>query len=284
MNTVPASPSFRGTGRPAFDVESLPPPNEPYRGILPFRLLDWRIFLEREEETERLSNLVSLYRGVLVYGQSGAGKSSLLNAGLLPHVLHRGRNPERIRVFPKQGQELLVERIRLRPENSDAGPHDALLPNFLSSRFTSADNDERVPLSCAALLARLREEQTESDATGRPRWMPLLIFDQFEELVTLFEENPRDAERYKSACAARGAIEDMLRELLTCQDLAVKVVFAFRDDYLARLTPLFAQFPNLLDQRVLLLPPPPDAVPRIVRGPFRLADDGKRGLPNNYKN
>jgi hypothetical protein len=41
-------------------------PKEPYRGILQFRLLDWRIFFERETETESLTNLVSLYRAVLL--------------------------------------------------------------------------------------------------------------------------------------------------------------------------------------------------------------------------
>ena len=57
------------------DPNDLPLPKEPYRGILPFRLLDWRIFLERDEEAEHLGNLVSMYSGVLLYGQSGAGKS-----------------------------------------------------------------------------------------------------------------------------------------------------------------------------------------------------------------
>ena len=71
----------------------LPLPKKPYRGILAFRLLDWRIFLERDAETDRLANLVSLYRGVLLYGQSGAGKSSLVNAGLIPDALRRGRAP-----------------------------------------------------------------------------------------------------------------------------------------------------------------------------------------------
>ena len=91
----------------------LPLPKKPYRGILAFRLLDWRIFLERDAETDRLANLVSLYRGVLLYGQSGAGKSSLVNAGLIPDALRRGRAPERLRVFPDPGRELSVERIQL---------------------------------------------------------------------------------------------------------------------------------------------------------------------------
>src|SRR5438552_12358571 len=101
------------------DPLALTKPREPYRGISPFRLLDWRIFFEREAEAERLTNLVSLYRGVLLYGQSGAGKSSLLNAGLIPHALRQGRAPERIRVYPESGKELFVDCLS-REEGNDA--------------------------------------------------------------------------------------------------------------------------------------------------------------------
>jgi conflict system STAND superfamily ATPase len=240
------------------DPGGLPLPEEPYRGILPFRLLDWRIFLERDTETERLTNLVSIYRGVLLYGQSGAGKSSLLNAGLLPRALRQRRAPERIRVFPEPGRELLIERIHLQEEdgNSIAGSD---LPHYLPSRFSSADTDERVALSCDHFLEVLRAPSHLG--------MPLLIFDQFEELVTLFEENPKDEERFQSARGARADIERLLCELLLQDLLPVKIVFGFRDDYLARLTPLFSLIPNLMDQGVRLALPRVEPLNRLLKNP-----------------
>ena len=257
------------------DPETLPLPAEPYRGILPFRLLDWRIFLERDAETERLANFVSMYRGVLLYGQSGAGKSSLLNAGLIPHALGRGRAPERIRVFPASGRELLIERIHLQEEgvnHAEGGD----LPHYLPSRFTAEDNDDRVPLSCDAFLQTLR--------TPSELGVPLLIFDQFEELVTLFDESAKNKERFAEANTARIAIEKLLCELLLSDSLPVKIIFAFRDDYLARLTPLFSRIPNLMDQGVRLDPPRVERLQRIVRGPFVKSEDGARGLPGHFKN
>ncbi|PWT79175.1 MAG: hypothetical protein C5B58_14195, partial [Acidobacteria bacterium] len=244
------------------DPLALPKPREPYRGILPFRLLDWRIFFEREAETQRLANLVSLYRGVLLYGQSGCGKSSLLNAGLVPQALRQGRAPERIRVYPEKGKELFIEPINLREADSAARSEDEL-PRYLPSRFIpSIDTVERVQLSCIDFSKTLRNP---SDLG-----VPLLIFDQFEELVTLFEENPKDRDRVEEAREARGAIEELFCELLLPRSdpLPLKIVFAFRDDYLARLAPVFSRIPNLTDQAVRLPRPGTELLHQIVRGPF----------------
>ena len=254
------------------DPLALPKPREPYRGISPFRLLDWRIFFEREAETQRLTNLVSLYRGVLLYGRSGAGKSSLLNAGLIPHALRQGRAPERIRVYPESGKELFVEPIAL--QESDAAEHsENELPRYLQSRFiTSTDATEGVRLSCEEFSKTLHDL---SDLGA-----PLLIFDQFEELVTLFEENPKDKEHFEEAHAARVEIEQLLYKLLVSDSLPLKLVFAFRDDYLARLTPLFSRIPNLMDQAVRLALPGIELLHHIVRGPFLPSEE--RGLPGGH--
>jgi len=250
----------------------LPKPSEPYCGISPFRLLDWRIFFEREVETERLTNLVSLYRGVLLYGRSGAGKSSLLNAGLIPHSLRQGRAPERIRVYPESGKELFIEPINL--QESDATEYSQNeLPRYLPSRFiTSTDATEGVRLSCEEFSKTLHDP---SDLGA-----PLLIFDQFEELVTLFEENPQDKEHFEEAQAARIKIEQMLYELLVSDSIRLKLVFAFRDDYYARLTPFFSRIPNLTDQTVRLALPGIELLHHIVRGPFLPSEE--RGLPAGH--
>jgi tetratricopeptide (TPR) repeat protein len=254
------------------DPLALPKPHEPYRGISSFRLLDWRIFFEREAETQRLTNLVSLYRGVLLYGRSGAGKSSLLNAGLIPHALRQGRAPERIRVYPESGKELFVEPINL--QESDAAEHsENELPRYLPSRFiTSTGATERVRLSCEEFSKTLHDP---SDLGA-----PLLIFDQFEELVTLFEENPKDKEHFEEARTARVEIEQLLYKLLVSDSLPLKLVFAFRDDYFARLTPLFSRIPNLMDQTVRLALPGIELLHHIVRGPFLPSEE--RGLPAGH--
>src|SRR5215204_2575572 len=82
-------------------------PQVPYRGIQPFRYIDHLIFFARNEEVRHLLHLVGVYRGVMLYGGSGAGRSSLINAGLFPAAVQMGFQPERVRVQPRAGEELV---------------------------------------------------------------------------------------------------------------------------------------------------------------------------------
>src|SRR6185436_5554459 len=102
-------------------------PDAPYRGIEPFRFTDQQIFAARSEETWTLLSNVTLYRAVLLYGASGTGKSSLINAGLLPEALKENYVPDRLRVQPFAGREIKVERIRLSGQEEQA--------TFLPSNF-----------------------------------------------------------------------------------------------------------------------------------------------------
>jgi WD40 repeat protein len=262
-----AEPAEQPLSRPTIDPDALPLPASPFRGILPFRLLDWRIFRERQRETEKLEDLLLMYRAVLLYGRSGCGKSSLLNAGIMPWALRRNMAPERIRLLPNPGHEIAVERISLRDQAAirvpdDGASEEASLPAFLPSRFARADADDRTVLSCEAFLERLQAHSSLGE--------PLLLFDQFEELVTLSEQAVLQ-DLAAEAQAARAAVETMLETLLLREQRPLKIIFAFRDDYFARLTPLFERVPHLLDQSVRIESPPLDRVGDIVLGPFSSA-------------
>jgi WD40 repeat protein len=225
-------------------------PRAPYRGLEPFRYVDRDIFFEREAEVRKLVRLVTMYRGVLLYGESGTGKSSLINAGLVPAAIREGFAPERLRVRPQRGEEIKVDRIRIR-----AGEPTAFLPSL----FAQEDQvDERFCISLDTFVARLM-----SLAAGR---RPLLIFDQFEELVTLFTVAPHGAREETEAMQT--SIATTLLNLLQHPDLPVKVLFVFREDYLAKIVKLFAMCPDLPDHHVRLTCPRLESVPRIIRGPF----------------
>ena len=217
-------------------------PALPYRGIQPYRYVDHPIFFEREEETHDLLSLVVVYRGMMLYGDSGAGKSSLINAGLVAGAREKGFQPERIRVYPHDGAELVVERIA----TTDAG--DAFLPSLFA---LEDDTLPRIVLSTASFEERVH-------ASGPTR--PLLVFDQFEELVTLFGASAHaDIQR---------RIVGLLTALLRDASMPVKVLFVFREDYLASVKQLLAAAPELIDQALRLAPPAAEALTTIIRGPF----------------
>jgi Trypsin-like peptidase domain len=64
----------------------------PYRGLLSFRAEDAQagLFVGRQEEVARFERMVAQRALVVVVGPSGVGKSSLVNAGLLPALLGTG--------------------------------------------------------------------------------------------------------------------------------------------------------------------------------------------------
>ncbi|HVE65734.1 MAG TPA: hypothetical protein VNC59_04060, partial [Thermoanaerobaculia bacterium] len=231
-----------------------PPPPKPYRGIESFRYVDQQIFFLREAETQRLVRYVTLYRGVLLYGDSGAGKSSLINAGLVPAALAEGFTPDRLRVQPRPNEEIVVERI---PVVADSRPL------YLPSNFAGdGDESSQVVLSIRAFRNTLKYLRTL-----RPDCRPLLIFDQFEEFVTLFEKSAT-GEGANAAREAQEAILQVLVEVLRDQTLPVKIILAFREDYLAKLNKLFTLCPNLPDQFLRLTPPRVELLHHIIRGPF----------------
>jgi WD40 repeat protein len=219
-------------------------PTVPFRGIDAFRYLDHPIFFAREDETRHLASLVSVYRGVMLYGDSGSGKSSLINAGLIPETVRAGFQPERVRVQPRGSEELVVERVSATDDGLD------LLPSVLALAEGEEQWGSRSVFSIEAF-----EERVRVACEGHRL---LLIFDQFEELVTLFDE----------AHEAQRRLVDMLVVLLR-GDLPVKVLFSFREDYLGKLKALLSECPELVDQALRLAPPRPDALPTIIRGPFQ---------------
>jgi hypothetical protein len=243
-------------------VAAPPAPALPYRGIAPFRYVDQRIFAEREKETWSLMSLITLYRGALLYGESGTGKSSLIDAGLIPAALAEDFIADKLRVDLNSGNgELVVERI----PRSEAEP-----PTYLRSALIDGDG--------GAALHSLSAEEFErcvrsfKSAEGK-REIPLLIFDQFEELVTQLEEAKRRARHEgehiaEKAAQAQRRILDAIASLLHDDELPVKLLFVFREDYMAKLNSLFKLYPNLVDQYLFLQAPRAQKLESLIRAPF----------------
>ncbi|NIL98145.1 MAG: protein kinase, partial [Planctomycetales bacterium] len=66
-----------------------PPPACPYRGLFAFREEDAPFFFGREEFTRQLIEAAQRQALIAVVGSSGSGKSSVVLAGLLAHLLQK---------------------------------------------------------------------------------------------------------------------------------------------------------------------------------------------------
>ncbi|GAB4430664.1 MAG: hypothetical protein OHK0039_49280 [Bacteroidia bacterium] len=104
VGTPPPPPTLRKQLEAEFPLppnHPLPPARQPFKALHYFERQDARIFFGRMTETLMLCRAVARFPLVLLYGQWGTGKSSLLNAGLLPriearfttHYLRRLREP-----------------------------------------------------------------------------------------------------------------------------------------------------------------------------------------------
>jgi len=156
-------------------------------------------------------------------------------------------------------------------------------PPYLPSLFIEKGSDRDEALSLEISLEDFYKllEGRRKAPVKEPR--PLLIFDQFEEFITLFEEALRGGETpeaklaQKEAPEVQQAILATLTTLMEDETLPVKVLFVFREDYLAKLNLLFVTCPDLLNQYVRLLPPRVEEAEKIIRAPF-VSEELKRNF------
>src|SRR2546423_102368 len=203
---------------------------QPYVGPRPFErtAADQQRFFGRDREARELLSRVIAHSAVLFYSQSGAGKTSLLNAKLIP-MLERA-----------SFEVLQTARVR------DVAHEDALLQQirniYVFNALRSWDEGQTAPALLASLsipeflAAGQRPAAAEEDGTPR-----VVIFDQFEELFTAYQERLGDREEVFRQIG--GALE---------ADRLVRVVFAMREEYIAELDPYLPLLPEKLRTRFRL--------------------------------
>lgn len=224
----------------------------PFRGIHPFRFADQEYYFGRNELIGDLVDKVLLYRLIVLFGESGAGKSSLLNAGLIAALRKKSYQPERIRVRPFSDQPLLIERIDCSDKPGE----------FLPSIFSPPRDAPASPTYTSSPKNFHRALDAAKDH------YPVLIFDQFEELFTLFGQG-----KDKTASGIEHFLQ--LRLLNTIVRLArdrerkVKIVITLREDFLGKLQILNRKYPQILDHRVRMGLLSRDAARQAILGPFR---------------
>ncbi|HEX8111232.1 MAG TPA: hypothetical protein VF516_26065 [Kofleriaceae bacterium] len=200
--------------------------DHPWPGPDSFRTQDAAFFRGRDSEIKQLLQLVRRERSVVLYGASGLGKTSLINAGLIPRLLRtQGKNQllvaatdlnvsltaelknnnasdNEIAILAKSPFDLVTNApgdklapgadeyfavpIRISYGTGAPSVSEQLQTEILSSRVGPGMPQE-LPHRTAWELLHLRDQPIEGA-------QPLLIFDQFEELFTIGAGTPQATE------------------------------------------------------------------------------------------
>lgn len=245
MNALP----LPAAGSPAVDDRN------PWLGLASFTEEAREYFYGRDAEVGELARRVQRKLLTILFGQSGLGKTSILRAGLVPKLRGHGYCPVYVR----------IDYSRESPDPSEQIKQAIAETARRSGQWTRAG----VAVAGESLWEFLHHrDDLLLDASGATL-IPLLIFDQFEEIFTLAQtddfgraraaafiadladlvENrpPRDLER-------RLEQDDSTADRFDFARSDYRVLIALREDYLAPLEGLKGVMPSVTQNRLRLAP------------------------------
>lgn len=163
----------------------------PWMGTQPYNdpqsAVDSPLFCGRNKESYDLTALIEDNIFVTLYGRSGCGKTSLLNAGVFPILRQKGYLPVSFRLgredrpAGKTIQRHIVDKVMAACSNSEKGrtvkDYSQAPDEYLDERIPECQ-DEQDPKFLWTFFARKRFY----DAGGR-KLFPVIVLDQFEEIL-----------------------------------------------------------------------------------------------------
>ena len=215
----------------------------PYRGLLPYEQAHETVFFGRERLIATLAGTLAQAGIVMVTGASGAGKTSLLQAGLVPALARGVQVPGSsswFRVSMTPGTRPLTE---LSAQLAQLGDRD---PAVIRKGLADAPQDAHLLVSDIVRAARL-----------------VLIIDQFEQVFAAAgEEGAQERDAFiEAVCAAA------TRPAGSRGEPPALVVLAVRGDYWDRC----AGFPELVqamqDGQIVVGPMADADLRRVITGP-----------------
>lgn len=239
-----------------------------YPGIRSFERAEAGQFFGRSREIAELYSLVKVKPLTVLFAKSGIGKTSLLNAGLIPLLETGGFQPVKIRL---QDRSLApVETVK------------KVLEPFLDSALL-----EKYGTATPTLWEYIRACRFTGAGESAT---PVLLFDQFEEL---FMHLPGEQEALTQSLAdlINERLPDRVQEAFRrfprqarsdellgwFSPLRIRVVFAIRTDRMGELDRLKRHIPTVLHDRYYLQPLQHDAAREAILLPAALhtpADNG----------
>lgn len=257
--------------RPANEELRLTPQN-PWPGLAAFTAANREFFYGRETEIAEIFRRVRRQMLTVLFGVSGLGKTSLLQAGLLPKLGGTPFHPILIRLDHSPEAEDLIEQVR------------AAITREVPVAIQNGIKVPRAPEKGEDLWGYFHDKTTDWCNAKGDVVSPALVFDQFEEMFTR-ETNTRELEERKQrfmellACLVENRPPDELArgkesdaELSSRFDFRqddYRVVISLREDFLAHLEGFKHRMPSVMENRMRLKPMTEEQALQAVTGPGR---------------
>ena len=219
-----------------------------YPGVSPFETHQADQYFGRARDVQDLYELILLEKMVVLFGKSGYGKSSLLNAGIIPKL-----SPANA----ARAQQFIPIVVRFAAYTKDSLRTPVMKIKDRLTQFFSNTPTSTMPVGFESISDTLwyHFKARQTTATN-PKY--ILIFDQFEEFFTypkeqqvLFREQLAEllfTEIPQSLRERWDELNDAEQEFLS-EELNVCAVFAIREDRLSWLNSLKDDLPDILNKR-----------------------------------
>jgi WD40 repeat protein len=236
-------------------VDNTPAPaidrDNPWPGLASFTEDAREFFFGRERETDELSRLVRRQTLTVLFGQSGLGKSSLLQAGLFPLLREGDLLPLYLRLDHDPGAPPLVDQVKA----------------ALAAAFAAAKADAPAFRPDETLWEYFHRKDVDIWSSKNRLLTPVLAFDQFEEIFTLGRADNASSARSRAflaelSCLVENRPPASVQEKLDRGELApdgfnfekpsCQVILSLREDFLPDLEGLKREMPALIHNRLRL--------------------------------
>lgn len=223
----------------------------PWPGLMPFTENASAFFHGRDAETAELQRLIKRETLTILFGQSGLGKSSLLNAGLFPRLRAEDYLPIYIRLDMAESAADFAQQVKA----------------AIAANCSAHGVDAPPPATDETLWQYFHRQDVDFWSMKNRLLTPLLVFDQFEEIFTLgghaealaqrcqaFLEELADLieDRMPAALAKQIEVRPELGAQLVYNKRNYKVLFSFREDYLPEFEGLRNLIRSIMQNRMRL--------------------------------